>query len=454
MPNQRRQPLAPVDAAWLRMEDPTNLMMITGVLMFDQPLDPARLRDVLEQRLLSRFERFRMRAVVPQSGVGAPYWEVDPHFRLESHLHHVALPQPADQSTLEELVSDLMSNPLDLTKAPWQFHLVERCGAGSALIARLHHCIADGIALVHVLLSLTDQSAAAPEPAPIAETASSERPLGAARRIGERLLHESHTLLERPEQAHQLARQGADSLAALGKLLFMPPDPPTLLKGPLGVRKRAVWSHPLPLEQIKAIGKVAGCTINDILLAAVSGALRHYLVGRGMQLDGTRIRAVVPVNLRALDQPPTLGNRFGVVFLPLPVGLGDPYDRLVALREHMEAIKDTPEALVAFGILTTMGLAPEALQDIGVTMFGSKASAVMTNVPGPRQTIYLAGSPVRGIMFWVPQSGHLGIGVSMLSYAGEVLIGVATDYDLIPDPEVITAAFHREIALLSGLVHR
>lgn len=468
MSGQRREPFAAVDAAWLRMEDPTNLMMITGVLMFDEVLDYKRFRSVLERRLLARFDRFQKRAIVPPSGVGSPYWENDPHFTIDSHIHRVALPAPGDQHALQDLVSDLMSAPLDFSKPLWQFHIVEGYGSGCALIMRLHHSIADGIALVYVLLSLTDPSADAqqprydtPEPAPAAAATGNPlaglwrratRSIDSAREVGASLLREGQQLAEHPERLASLSRQGADSLAALGKLVLMPPDPMTLLKGPLGVQKRAVWSQPIALETIKAIGKVTGSTINDVLLAAVSGALRSYLIERGAIVDQLNVRAVVPVNLRPLDRPPTMGNLFGVVFLSLPLGLAHPYDRLVELRERMEAIKDSPEAVVAFGILNVLGISPEALQDIGVGLFGSKATAVMTNVPGPRETIYLAGSAVRGSMFWVPQSGRLGMGVSIFSYAGEVLIGVAVDADLIPEPERIITAVHQEIAILTGLI--
>jgi WS/DGAT/MGAT family acyltransferase len=457
MSQQRREPLAPVDSAWLRMEDPTNLMMITGVLMFDQPIDAARFRDVIAERLVGRFERFRKRAILPASG--NPYWEDDPHFTLDSHLHHIALAAPGDRAMLEALVSDLMSTPLDFSKPLWHFHIVDGYEQGSAVISRLHHSIADGIALVHVLLSLTDPTADQPVTRPVAEpTAPAINPINQflwpAQRAAQTLMREGQELFERPERLRELAKIGTDGLAALGKLLLMPPDPMTMLKGPLGPQKRAVWSEPLPLDLVKAISKTSGATINDLLMAAVTGAIRTYLIAQGADVDGLNIRAVVPVNLRALDSPPTMGNQFGVVFLALPIGLADPYDRLVELRERMDAIKNSPEAVVAFGILTTFGISPQALQDIGVTMFGTKATAVMTNVPGPRETIYLAGSAVRGIMFWVPQSGHLGIGISILSYAGQVWVGIAVDTDLIPEPRLFIDAFQEEIRDLAGLIKR
>lgn len=463
---RQREPFAPVDAAWLRMEDSTNLMMITGVMMFHERIDPVRLRSTLAERLVARYDRFRKRAVQTPSGGSPAVWEDDPHFSIDAHLHYIALPAPGDQHALHDLVSDMMSTPLDFSKPLWQFHLVDGYGKGCALVVRIHHSIADGIALVSVLLSMTDNDAnphttvpaAIPEirhdpRSPIESLVrQANRAAKTAESVAERVVRESQELFTNSARAGELAAVGADGLAALGKLLLMSPDPKTILKGRLGVRKIARWSQPIPLDEVRRISKVSGGTINDVVLAAVAGALRRYLIERGTAVDGLNLRAVVPVNLRPLDRPPTLGNQFGVVFLPLPIGMADPYDRLVELRERMELIKHSPEAIVAFGILTTMGRSPAQLQDIAVGMFGSKATAVMTNVPGPRDPIYMAGASVDQIMFWVPQSGRLGLGVSILSYAGKVMVGVAVDAGLIPDPDRIIAGFHDELELLDGLV--
>jgi diacylglycerol O-acyltransferase / wax synthase len=442
-----------VDSAWLNMDEPTNLMMITGVLMFEGPLDLERFHVVLERRLL-RFARFRMRLERPHQRGGTHRWVPDPHFNLRAHLHRVALPAPGGQEALQELVSDLMSTPLDYSKPLWQFHIVENFSGGSALIARLHHAIADGIALVQVLLSLTDDAPLGHEEAHEQTThpngRSTSRPLEAllapvSAAVDAAVRGGPDTLIE----AAQLGGRGA---AALNKLLFMEPDPPNLFKGPLGVEKRAAWSQPIPLEDIKAVGRMARGTVNDVLINAVAGALRRYLLGRGTEANGLNLRAVVPVNLRPLDQPITeLGNKFGVVFLALPVGIADPFDRLLELKRRMESIKSSPEAVVAFGILNLIGASPPPLADVAVDMFGSKATAVMTNVPGPRQPIYLAGARIDKTMFWVPQSGHLGLGVSIFSYAGSVLVGVASDAGLVPDPEAIVAAFHAELEALVDL---
>ncbi len=453
MPTKRSERLSNVDTAWLRMEDPTNLMMVTGVLVFYQPLNYARLRQTLEQRLLI-FDRFHQQIV---NANGTPHWQDDPHFTITAHLHRIALPAPHDQAELQDLVSTLMSTPLDLSKSPWQFHLIEQYGAGCVLLTRLHHCIADGMALMNVLLSLTDAIAEPPVPDPAATHdghAPAAGPLAAANasvRAAEKLLSAGIDTLLDPARLADAAQLGVSGAVALSRLLLMSPDPQTLFKGELGVPKRAAWSAPIALDTVKAIGRAVGGTVNDVLLAAVTGALRRYLLGRGELADGLELRAAVPVNLRAPNEPPTLGNRFGLVFLSLPVGADDPLDRLYDLKQRMEELKGSPEALVTFGVLQAMGLMTSRLQDVGVSLFGSKTTAVMTNVPGPRETIYLAGAPVRELMFWVPQSGRLGLGVSILSYAGQVRLGVATDAGLIPDPDTIIGAFHDEFELLMRL---
>ncbi|HNP71288.1 MAG TPA: wax ester/triacylglycerol synthase family O-acyltransferase [Kouleothrix sp.] len=450
----RGEQLSPVDHAWLRMEDPTNLMMVTGIMIFDQPLDFERLRATFEHRMLSH-RRFRQRVVTSADGAR---WEDDPNFTLSAHLRRIALPAPHDQAALQELVSDMMSTPVDFSKSPWQYHLIENYNGGCVLLGRLHHCIADGIALIRVLLSMTDATADAPWPSATPEAPAPEREPGgtiaavnATVRSAERAVGDGISALFDPAKLAEAAKLSLSGATALSRLVLMSPDPQTVFKGPLGVAKRAAWSQPIPLDTVKAIGRAVGGTVNDVLLAAVTGALRRYLQERGQAVDGLDIRAAVPVNLRAADEPPTLGNRFGLVFLALPVGADDPLDRLFDLKERMAALKNSPEALVAFGVLNVMGLLPSQLENVGLTIFGAKATAVMTNVPGPRETIYMAGVPLRQVMFWVPQSGRLGLGVSILSYAGDVTLGVATDTGLVPDPDRIVVAFHDEFETLLKL---
>ncbi len=453
--------LSAVDTAWLHMEDPTNLMMVTGVLVLDGALDFARLTDLLNERLL-RVPRFRQRVVESRLPLAAPRWETDPTFDLRSHLHHVALAPPGDAGALRDLVSDLMSTPLDFTKPLWQFHLVDGFGPGSVLVGRLHHSIGDGIALVKVLLSMADGTEDSPgTPAPAGEPEAAEERTGGlfgpaadvlsrTRKATEELVREGMEALVHPERLLDLAARGASGADALAKLLLMDPDPETPLKGALGVAKRGAWSEPVPLEQVKAVGKALGGTVNDVLLTAVTGALRRYLEARGRAVEGLEFRAVVPVNLRQPGEE-ELGNRFGLVFLPLPVGLESVTERLSVLRERMDELKRSPEAVVAVGLLGAFGSVPAEIERLVVDVFGRRGTAVMTNVVGPRERISLAGVPVKELMFWVPQSGRLGLGVSILSYAGGVSMGVATDAGLVPDPERILLAFREEFASLASL---
>src|SRR4030081_1719025 len=217
------RPLSNVDAAWLRMEDPTNLMMVTGILVFEEPLDPRRVRAVLEKRLLT-FDRFRQRVVEAPFGIGPPRWVDDDRFDLDAHLHRVALRAPGDQAALEELVGDLMSTPLDMSKPLWQIHLVEGYGGGSVFLSRLHHCIADGIALVQLLLSLTDSSPRPRRGAPLRRPRpAGSNPLAAP-------LGVLAALLANPIGLVELAQGGLSLAETLQRLVLLPPDPPTVLK--------------------------------------------------------------------------------------------------------------------------------------------------------------------------------------------------------------------------------
>jgi WS/DGAT/MGAT family acyltransferase len=237
---------------------------------------------------------------------------------------------------------------------------------------------------------------------------------------------------------------GIGLLAELAKLLAMPPDSPTSLKGHTGTVKRVAWSEPMPLAEVKALGKALGCSINDVLLAAVAGAFRAYLQQKGETVDGVEIRAMVPVNLRSVRDEGTLGNRFGLVTLSLPIWEANPFARLFLVRERMNELKHSFQPPLTLGVLAAVGLAPKLVQQAFLDMLAAKASAVMTNVPGPKQPLYLAGNRLDQCMFWVPQSGDIGVGVSILSYNDAVQFSLISDRHFIPDPESITPLFAAE----------
>lgn len=454
----KKQQLGAADVAWLRMETPVNPMTITGILGFSQPMELDDLKRLLEERLLI-FDRFRQR-VVHRSGQAI--WEEDPHFDIDAHVHRVGLAEPHKKESLEELVSDLMGHPLDFSKPPWQFHLVEDFDGGSALIGRLHHCIGDGIALIHVLISLADEVFDPKRATPSYGRDSSNRslvsrltrPVGKAVTNVGRLAGSAFTgsldLIQHPEKAFEWAKQGMSVGAAASKIALMSSDSPTRFKAPAGVVKRAAWSQPIPLSDVKAIGHGSGAKLNDVLLAAVAGGLRRYLTDHDEPTAGVEVRAAIPVNLRPMERAFDLGNVFGLAFLSLPVGIVDAAERLLEVKRRMDMLKSSAEPGVAFGILQAIGAGPEFLHEQVVDVLSSKVSAVMTNVPGPRERLHFLGNPISRLMFWVPRAGDIGLGVSIISYADEVLIGVATDARMAPDPNAIVAGFHTELDALAA----
>jgi diacylglycerol O-acyltransferase len=462
---RRREPMSRVDTAWLRMERSTNLMMITSVMMFETPLALERLKKVIRDRFLA-YPRFRQKVVETAMG---PHWENDADFDIDWHVRLSALPGRGGKRELERFVSHMASTPLDQTKPLWQFHLVERYGGGSAVVCRIHHCYADGIALVQVLLSMTDVEAEPQKAEPLtkrwlkkeehAKVAQRVGAIGRYVQMGEKMLEKGMDLARDPSLAGVLANEGMELAKELAYALALEDDPPTVLKMPLGVSKRCAWAEPLALSDVKAVGRAFGCTVNDVLLTAVAGALRSYLIERGEVLDGRNIRVTVPVNLRPLEHAKQLGNHFGLVFLELPVGEPNPIARLEAVAANMRQLRKSRQAIMAFGLLAALGMAPTPLQRVALELFSRKATAVATNVPGPQSPLYLAGSKIKDMMFWVPQTGGIGIGVSILSYHGHVHFGLIADAKLMPDPDSVIRRFEPEfeklvyLALMAGWEH-
>jgi WS/DGAT/MGAT family acyltransferase len=238
-------------------------------------------------------------------------------------------------------------------------------------------------------------------------------------------------------------------MSDLAALALMIDDSPTRLKGTPGHAKRVAWCAPIPLAEVKAVGKALNCSINDVLLSCVAGAIGAYLAEHGDLTKGKEIRAMVPVNLRAMDKAYQLGNQFGLAPVVLPIGLDNPIERVYEVRRRMQSLKGSMQPLLAFGLLAVAGLLAKPMQDAMLGLFSKKTTAVMTNVPGPREKMQLCGSTVEEALFWVPQSGTVGLGVSILSYGGGVQFGVVSDSTLCPDPQKIIDQFEPEFAKLA-----
>lgn len=453
--------MSSVDTAWLHMDRPTNPMTIVSLMRFRRPLDLGRVMQMVEKGFLV-FQRLRMRPV--ESITGAD-WEEDAHFRLARHVRRVVLPAPGNERALADLVGGLAGRRLDPRHPRWQFTLIDGVDGGSALLIRIHHCYADGIALMRVLLSLADEPPQSVDP----EAAQDKEPGASVQSWLERLtpaalsrvMHEGTDLVARglhlalhPGEMTEAALQGVGIAAEFARVALLADDPATPLRGKLSTRKRVAWSKPLPLAIAREAAHALGCTINDVLTAAVAGAFGAYLRASGSDVTGLSIRAAVPVNLRPLHEPPTLGNQFGLVFAPLPLGIDNPYERIFAVHTQMQELRQSQQPLMSIVLLSVLGLAPKALQQPAVDLLSNKASLVMSNVPGPRAALRICGEELIDVLFWVPQSGNIGVGVSVLTYNGRIHFGVIADRNLIAEPQRITREFEKQIRVLAGPVPR
>jgi diacylglycerol O-acyltransferase len=466
--------MSKVDTAWLRMDSPSNLMMIVGVWIIKPAVSYRAVCERIEERLL-KYPRFGQR--VEQDATGAT-WVTATDFDIHDHVVIETLPRTThdrEQQALQDRLGELAMQPLDRSHPLWQFHLVEHYQGGSALMVRIHHCIADGIALIAVTHSMVDGGSAPPQrraKAPHAEgldgaeewivdallrplTKAAVKALGAA---GDGAVNAMEMMSE-PKHSVEMGLAGSVDLAKLAyqvvrdgaALALMPDDSPTRLKGIPGTTKRVAWCQPIPLEEVKAIGKALNCSVNDVLLSCVAGALGGYLKSFGDDVEGKEIRAMVPVNLRPIEEAYKLGNHFGLAPVVLPVGIDNPVERVYEVRRRMGEMKGSMQPLLAFGLLAVAGLLIKPGQDIMLNLFSKKTTAVMTNVPGPQEKLKFCGATLEQNMVWVPQSGTVGLGVSILSYGGGVQFGVITDTTLCPNPNKIIEMFEPEFAKLTLL---
>ena len=459
------EPMNAVDAAWYHFDGPVNRAVITSALLTRTPLDFDKVRRVYAHRL-ARFGRFAQRVVERGFPVATPHWEPARDFEIDQQLHHIALPPPGDDAALAALVNDLASTPLDRERPLWDVHVVDGVNGGSAVITRMHHCIGDGTANVLIARALFDTSPDAPL-AP--RTARARKPpapgpieqlfaplLGVAERSlrqGREAVSAAADALSQPQK---IAEQAALLLAGAGMLateLLRKADPRSPLKGEFGLKKRVAWSAPVLLSDVKAIGVPLGAKINDVLVAAMTGALRAYLHRRGVDFNRTTVRAMVPVDLRPPERAQELGNQFGLVLLELAIRSRDPLARVRATKAHMDKLKRSPKPVATQALINLLGRVPKAVEDLAVQMFEAKASVVMTNVAGPKEPLYLAGVPIDRVMFWVPHPGReLGMGISILSYQGAATLSVIADAHLVPDPETITRQFDKEFVTMLAAV--
>ncbi len=424
-------PMSAVDAAWYHIDGPANLAIVTGIALTKQALDFGKVSKIIQRRLLE-FERFRQRVVEHGLAIPTLEWQDIPDFDIGPHLRHAALPAPQNEKALMALVNDLASMPLDRSRPLWQIHIIDSVMGVSAMIFRYHHCIGDGTAMKAVTARLFDIVGAKTRP----PSRSAKQSAPDAQTAAPGLL----------EQAGLIMKGAGALLLELVKW----PDPPSPFKGDFSPGKTVAWTQAVSLDQVKAIGASTGAKVNDVLVAVATGALRSYLMQRGINVNQSTLRAMVPVDLRAPQNQGELGNDFGLVILDLPVEVASATKRLALVKARMDALKRSTEAIAMQFLFDLFGRGPKLLEDLANQVFGSKASIVLTNVVGPNQPVLLAGVPIDRLMFCVPFPGNqLGLGLSILSYQGMATLTVIADARLVPDPEKITRQFNRQFAAMT-----
>ncbi len=454
------------DVLWLTMDRPTNLMVIVSVVMLESVPDWDRVLELLRVRILEPYPVFSQRPRRPRHAVGLYRWEDDPDFDLERHVVRTTLSREGTaaeaDAELQGYIEEQLPRPFDQTKPLWEVHLVDGHGTGAALVFRIHHALADGIALTRVLLGLTEDADGVPgdlvgPPAttdlrtlPFGETASTGGALTAGLRLARSTTRSAWDRL-RSKGARAAVTDAAGLTLRTGQVvsdLLLTTNPASAVGGVPGQRKRVVWTQPLPLAGLKQAGRLVGATLNDVLMSAVAGALHVYQDEHGR--DPVDLVTMVPVNVRPLDEPlpRELGNRFALVFLRFPSRDATPLGRLALSKARMDWLKASPEAALTFALISVIGRFPATIERRVVDFFANKAIGVTTNVAGPREVRHLAGVPVTGVLGWVPGSGRHTLGFCIVTYDDAVRIGIMADESVVPDPEELLVALEDEVALL------
>ena len=432
--------LSRADAAWLHAEAPTNHFVVTSLAILASPPSVERIAAMLQRRI-ALHPHLTDVVAEPPLPLAPPRWVSAEAFDLEAHIHRVALPGPAGAAELATFIGDLVGRPLDFGRPLWEVYAVEGLHGAGALVGRFHHSLGDGHAMVRMLHTLTDATAGGWRRPPPRDHRHA-RPAGDGRSALARVID----LMPSAPDLARIAVRGAGTLA---RLTLLDPDRETSLRGDLGLLKGVSWTQPITLGRVKAIAHQSGTTINDVIVSVVAGALGAYLRRHGTDSTGLRIRAMVPVNLRSPEDASMHGNRFSLVYLELPVGVQDPAERLQRVKREMDRIKASLEPAAGWLLVQGLGFLPPPVERAASSFYAAKASLVLTNVIGPRRPRYLAGSRIRQMTFWEPESGGLGLGVSIYSYAGALTVGVVADRNLVPNPHELTAevmAAFRELA--------
>lgn len=428
-------PMSSVDHAWLRMDNPTGPMVINAILTFKHPLSISKFQTLIAERFAS-IERFQCK---PNRILMSDYWQ---QCILDWEYHLSESKDTADSSEqLQDLATRFINQPFDTDHPLWRMHLIP-FQKGSAVVIRIHHAYADGMALVKVLLQITDEGQAFKHGFAHHSNSDTDHPSKPSI-FGKVLpyLSDQSKWFETLGLIEELTSELLNmSLSSIEHNLFKDPG--------LCGKKQLVWTEPLKLEEVRAIAKAHNAKLNDILVSSAAGAFRRYMQQLHRVSAWAELRTVIPVDLRKQLTPEALGNYFGLVFLSLPVGVEDPIERARLINKRMHKLKSSKQAWLVFQILQLSGYLPDIAEKELIRLFSSKASAVMTNVPGPSIPLHVAGNTLDQILFWVPQSGSVGMGISIITYNNRVQFGLMSDQQLVNEPHQLIDCFNEEFEQL------
>lgn len=444
--------MSPADAVWYLGESPANPMTISSILWFDRVPDIDRLRDLFTERVLPRHPVFRERIVPSRLPGLLPSWEEYGDFDLDEHFEVHELPAPGDHETLERICSQQRSEPLDRSRPLWKVDLYTGYrGEGCGLHTRIHHSIGDGLALMALLLGMADEFA--PGAVPVADDPD-HAPLGLEllQRAEDAVAGATRAALH-PGELVRTAVGVVQSIAWGVRLLAPAMAERTDLLGRPSGRKRMAWDPVgLPLAAVKATGRQVDATVNDVLLALLSGALHRYLVERGELVEDVLV--MVPVNLRdpGAPLPRHLGNRIGLLPVRLPVGMDTPAARLEAVHDRLATLKGSPAPAVSRVLLAGTSLLTPPVEQAIHRLNQIRSTGVVTNVPGPQVPLHLAGARIAGTVGWGGMTGHLNLSAAFISCSGRVFSGIVTDEAITPDPDrILTLILEEWVALPGGV---
>ena len=447
--------MSPMDASFLHIEGPMNPMHIGGVSIFEGPA-PAfeRLEEMVEGKL-GLVPRYRQRVRFIPLGLGRPVWVDDPHFNLSYHLRHSALPPPGGDEQLRRTAARIFAQRLDRGKPLWEIWMLEGLRENRwALLSKVHHCMVDGVSATDLMSIMFGGDAPAtdgawePEPEP-----------GGAELVLRTLTHRTFDPSEQLRTVRAAVRAPREALDQARDLLrgmvsgarVLRPLGGSSLVGPVGPHRTWTWAH-VRLSDVKAVRSALGGTVNDVVLAIVSGGLRDLLEARGERVDDRTVRALVPVSVRRSGERGVYNNRVSAMFAELPVGIADPAARLDSLRAQMDGLKQSKQA-VAGDVLTSLsGFAPPMLLALGARLAARSPSLGLqtgvTNVPGPQQPLHALGRRLLESYPYVPVIGKVRISIAIFSYDGGLYFGVTGDYDSSSDIDILTTGVERSIAEL------